>query len=40
MGKAFAELTEKVLEQLEIRNTTMAETKKVEIKEGAGCSTH
>jgi len=40
MGKSFALLTKKVLEQLEIRNSTMGATKKVEIKEGAGCSTH
>jgi len=40
MGKAFADLTQKVLEQLEIRNTTQEATKQVEIKEGAGCSAH
>ena len=40
MGQSFAALTQKVLEQLEIRNSTMDATKKVEIKEGAGCSTH
>ncbi len=40
-GKAFKALSEKVLEQLEIRNTTMAPTKKVEINENAeGCSSH
>jgi len=40
MGKAFAVLTQKVLEQLEIRNSTMEATKKVEMVEGAGCSSH
>ncbi len=40
MGQAFASLTTQVLAQLEIRNSTMGATKKVEIKEGAGCSTH
>ncbi len=40
MGKAFASLTTQVLKQLEIRNSTMEATQKVEIKEGAGCSTH
>ncbi|MBN2668954.1 MAG: Mrp/NBP35 family ATP-binding protein [Bacteroidales bacterium] len=39
-GKAFKDLTDAVLTQLEIRNTTMNPTKQVEIKEGAGCSTH
>ncbi len=40
MGKSFTSLAQKVLTQLEIRNTTMDATQKVEIKEGAGCSTH
>ena len=40
MGKSFAVLTQKVLEQLDIRNSTMDATKKVEMQEGAGCSTH
>ncbi len=40
MGKAFAELTQNVITQLNLRNQTMAPTQKVEIKEGAGCSTH
>jgi ATP-binding protein involved in chromosome partitioning len=40
-GKAFKDLTDKVLEQLEIRNNTLDPTKQVIINEGAaGCSTH
>lgn len=39
LGQAFAELTRKVIEQVEIRNSTMEATKKVEIADGAGCST-
>ncbi len=38
MGKAFAELSSKVIEQLKIRNETLDPTQKVEMKDGAGCS--
>lgn len=39
-GKYFTAITEQVLKQLEIRNSTMEATKKVEMQEGAGCATH
>jgi len=39
-GKAFKDLAANVVDALEIRNTTMEETKKVEIDPNAGCSTH
>jgi len=39
-GKAFKDLAVNVVEALELRNTTMEETKKVEIDPNAGCSTH
>ncbi len=39
-GKAFKDLATNVVEALEIRNSTMGETKKVEIDPNAGCSTH
>lgn len=37
IGKSFKVLTEKVLEQLELRNKNMDATKQVEMQEGAGC---
>jgi len=37
-GKAFMELAQETIKQLEIRNKTMDPTTMVEIKEGAGCS--
>ena len=40
MGQAFAALTTEVIKQLEIRNSTMGATQIVQIKEGAGCSSH
>ena len=39
-GKAFMELAQETIKQLEIRNKTMDPTAMVEIKEGAGCSTN
>ncbi len=40
MGKAFRQLADNVILQTEKRNAEMAPTTKVEMKEGAGCSTH
>lgn len=37
MGQAFRQLASNVIKQTEIRNNEMAPTKKVEIKDGAGC---
>ena len=39
-GKAFKELAASVVEALELRNSTIEETRKVEIDPNAGCSTH
>jgi ATP-binding protein involved in chromosome partitioning len=40
MGQAFRQLADNVIKQTKIRNEQMAPTKKVEMKEGAGCSTN
>ncbi|MBT3209909.1 MAG: Mrp/NBP35 family ATP-binding protein [Bacteroidetes bacterium] len=39
-GIAFAKLAENVAEQIEIRNKTIEPTKKVEMSDSAGCSSH
>lgn len=40
MGQAFRKLAQNVISQTEKRNKEMAPTSKVEMKEGAGCSTN